>query len=42
VVTLVLIRPKLTEMIELFSTQPGKRGLGFDDFCTLLVRGGML
>ncbi|GHJ87137.1 hypothetical protein NliqN6_3539 [Naganishia liquefaciens] len=33
---------ELTEMIELFSTQPGKRGLGFDDFCTLLVRGGML
>lgn len=38
----MLIWLKLTEMIELFSTQPGKRGLGFDDFCTLLIRGGML
>ncbi|KAJ9122262.1 hypothetical protein QFC22_001682 [Naganishia vaughanmartiniae] len=33
---------ELTEMIELFSTQPGKRGLGFDDFCNLLIQGGML
>ncbi|KAJ9100495.1 hypothetical protein QFC21_003534 [Naganishia friedmannii] len=33
---------ELREMIELFSTQPGKRGLGFDDFCNLLIQGGML
>ncbi len=33
---------QLTEMIELFSTQPGKRGLSYDDFSTLLIRGGLV
>lgn len=33
---------QLGEMIELFSTQPGKRGLSFDDFSNLLMRGGLI
>lgn len=33
---------ELTEMIQLFSTQPGKRGLSYEDFTTLLIRGGLV
>jgi pentose-5-phosphate-3-epimerase len=33
---------QLTEMIQLFSTQPGKRGLSYDDFAVLLQRGGLV
>lgn len=29
-------------MIEVFSTVPGKRGLSFDDFQTLLIRAGQV
>lgn len=33
---------KIAEMIEVFSTVPGKKGLSFDDFQTIIIRSGMV
>jgi len=34
--------PQVMEMIEVFSTIPGKRGLSYDDFTTVLLRAGLV
>jgi hypothetical protein len=33
---------QVMEMIEVFSTIPGKRGLSYDDFTTVLLRAGLV